>query len=359
MPSLGLGDHMALVQGATRPVNFNTIDVNFLTDGAGLSRSSTTFVVTATSGGVFPEPPPNITLTGAGFRYDAGGHLVGGVVTGYLATFGSSPDLRITGLNFDVSLAQQWTGLDLDVARTAFLRTLFSGDDTMTGSSGRDYLFSYGGNDSVIGGAGDDTVRVEGNATVYGGDGADFLSATLNGDHILWGEAGDDNVTGGEGWDYLHGNQGDDHVAGNGGDDWVMGGQGRDAVYGGRGNDLVYGNMGADSCYGGQGDDRILGGQDQDQLWGEDGADFLSGDRGSDTLSGGAGADIFYAFAGSGVERILDFNYAEGDRVQLFGTRPQSIVVSGNSTIITTVDGDEIVLVGVTAPLPQDAVQLL
>jgi len=42
--------------------------------------------------------------------------------------------------------------------------------------------------------------------------------------------------------------------------------------------------------------------------------DWLWGDKGNDTLSGGAGADLFYSQAGAGIDRITDFNYAEGPR---------------------------------------------
>jgi serralysin len=65
------------------------------------------------------------------------------------------------------------------------------------------------------------------------------------------------------------------------------------------------------------GADIVRGGQDNDVIDGGSGDDWLSGDRGADTITGGTGADTFHGFAGAGLDRILDFNAAEGDRVLL------------------------------------------
>ena len=134
--------------------------------------------------------------------------------------------------------------------------------------------------------------------------GADFLR----------GDDGGDTMLGGDDFDDMHGNQGDDSLLGGAGDDWVVGGQGKDFVSGGDGADLVHGSRGDDTCYEGMGDDVLRGGQDSDLLYGEAGNDFLSGDRGDDTIWGGAGADTFQTFEGAGLDRIMDFSAAEGDR---------------------------------------------
>ena len=67
----------------------------------------------------------------------------------------------------------------------------------------------------------------------------------------------------------------------------------------------------------GSGGDQVLGGQGDDSIVGGAGNDYISGDRGADTETGGAGADQFHSFVGGGVDKVLDFNVAEGDQVRL------------------------------------------
>ena len=77
--------------------------------------------------------------------------------------------------------------------------------------------------------------------------------------------------------------------------------------------------------------------------------DFLSGDRGDDTVTGGAGADIFHTFEGAGIDRVLDFSFAEGDRLMLEvpGARYQTPQV-GADTVVAFSDGySKLILVGV------------
>ena len=59
----------------------------------------------------------------------------------------------------------------------------------------------------------------------------------------------------------------------------------------------------------------VRGGQQEDSLSGGCGDDFVSGDKGDDTMTGGAGAELFHSFGDAGIDRVLDFNLAEGDRV--------------------------------------------
>jgi len=81
-------------------------------------------------------------------------------------------------------------------------------------------------------------------------------------------------------------------------------------------------------------------------VMGGTGNDFVAGDRGSDTISGGTGADIFHTFSGAGLDRVTDFNRAEGDRVFVQGN---SYTVSqvGADVVIDLGAGDQMVLVGV------------
>ena len=152
---------------------------------------------------------------------------------------------------------------------------------------------------------------------------------------------------------------GDDTVRGEDGADWVVGGKDQDLLYGDAGGDIVYGNLGNDTCEGGAGDDLVRGGKDNDTLSGGDGNDWLSGDRGDDTLAGGAGADIFHSSGDAGLDRILDFNSAEGDRLLLDPGTTYALRYEGGDTILDLAwtgqpTAGQIVLVGVTATNPGD-----
>ena len=194
-----------------------------------------------------------------------------------------------------------------------------AGADTITGNSAPNTIFA---------GAGDDTVQ--------GGIGQDYLR----------GEAGNDRIAGGADFDDINGNMGNDTESGGDGGDWVVGGQDNDLLAGDADGDIVYGNLGADTCDGGDGDDLVRGGQGDDSLTGGAGADFLSGDRGADTISGGSGADIFNTFVGAGLDRVIDFSFAAGDRVRVEGA-PFSVTSVGGDVVVDLGNGDQLILAGV------------
>ena len=191
----------------------------------------------------------------------------------------------------------------------------------------------------IGGGAGDDNLQ--------GGSGADTIDGG-NGTNYLRGNDGNDVIRGGTGFDDINGNKGNDTGYGGAGNDWVVGGQDQDLLYGEDGNDIVYGNMGADTCYGDAGADTIRGGQNDDVLFGGAGADWLSGDRGSDTMTGGTGADTFHTWGEAGVDRVLDFNYSEGDRVQIDLGTTYNAIQSGSDVVISMGGGAEMTLAGVS-----------
>ena len=169
------------------------------------------------------------------------------------------------------------------------------------------------------------------------GDGLDYLR----------GDEGNDRIFGGFGFDDTHGNMGDDTVFGGNGNDWVVGGKDQDLLAGDEGDDIVYGNLGDDTCDGGTGADLVRGGQGNDVLRGGEGADFISGDLGDDIVSGGAGGDIFNSFGAAGLDRIFDFNRAEGDRVRLDPGSAYSATQQGADTVVEVTGGARVVLVGV------------
>lgn len=130
-------------------------------------------------------------VTGTG----AGGHAAGDVLTGVDALVGSAHDDAFYGYD-----AFSTDPLD------AYTNIFF-------GNAGRDLLDGRGGDDSLYGGADNDTV--------LGGAGADLVDG---GTH----------------------------------DDQLLGGGGADTVLGGAGNDIMNGGAGADSIDGGTGNDTIV-----------------------------------------------------------------------------------------------------
>jgi len=191
------------------------------------------------------------------------------------------------------------------------------------------------GSDSLAGGAGADTLD--------GGDGA----------NLLRGGYGADQIRGGADFDDINGNQGDDVAYGGAGEDWVVGGKGADRLFGDGGGDIVYGNIGNDTLEGGDGADVVRGGQGNDTFLGGAGDDWLSGDRGDDTMAGGAGADVFHSFTEAGIDRVIDFNAADGDRVQLDPGTLYTASQVGGDTVINMGGLGRMVLVGVQhAALP-------
>ena len=227
------------------------------------------------------------------------------------------------GQQFNQASTYTWSN-NLGIAYGAVIENVAagSGADTITGNSAAN---------NISGGAGADSID--------GGVGADYLR----------GDDGDDAMVGGAGFDDMNGNVGNDTLSGGADGDWVVGGKDNDRLFGEDGGDIVYGNLGNDTCDGGTGDDIVRGGQGEDVLYGGDGADWLSGDRGNDTITGGQGADVFHAFSGCGLDRVLDFQSAQGDRIQLDAGTAYNVMQSGADTIVDLGGGDQVVLVGVTA----------
>ncbi|WLI11224.1 MULTISPECIES: VCBS domain-containing protein [Pseudomonas] len=78
------------------------------------------------------------------------------------------------------------------------------------------------------------------------------------------------------------------------------------------------GETGTQVSYNGASSGTLVGSMAADVLSGGDGNDILAGRGGEDTLSGGAGADMFaYLNEAEGGDTILDYNFAEGDALDL------------------------------------------
>lgn len=223
-----------------------------------------------------------------------------------------------------------WAG-NVAIAKGVDIENAIGGTnaDKITGNGLNNVLQGGGGNDTLWGGAGNDSLQAASGST------------------YLRGEAGDDSISGGSGFDDINGNLGADTGSGHLGNDWVVGGQGDDLLNGDEGDDIAYGNMGNDWVDGGVGADIIRGGQGDDHLLGQSGDDWLSGDLGNDTETGGTGADTFYSWGAAGIDRIDDFNRAEGDRIQLEAGSTYAVSQQGADTVIAINGGAQVILVGV------------
>lgn len=157
-----------------------------------------------------------------------------------------------------------------------------AGNDTLRGGSGNDNIQGNDGNDVISGGGGVDVIG--------GGNGADQIDAG-DGSDVVAGGSGNDSISGGAGDDLLNGNAGLDTIDGGDGTDTIHGDDGADLLRGGLGNDSMLGGSGADTMFGGDGNDQMFGGDGEDGMNGGLGDDALVGDFGFDTLLGGAGND--------------------------------------------------------------------
>jgi Ca2+-binding RTX toxin-like protein len=243
---------------------------------------------------------------------------------------------NVGGGNFDSRLLVHPTATGVYYVDAESLYDETSGSFTLSVQAGAPA--STAGNDVLVGSAA--------GGTIMAGAGDDTIAAD-NAQNYLRGEEGDDVIDGGSGFDDINGNQGNDTCHGWAGDDWVVGGKDNDMLFGDSGDDIVWGNLGNDTLSGGSGADQVRGGQGDDSLSGGSGDDYISGDRGADTETGGAGADIFHSFSDAGIDRVLDFNVAEGDKVMLDPGASYTVSQVGADTVIDIVGGAQMILVGV------------
>lgn len=210
-----------------------------------------------------------------------------------------------------------------------------TGDNAITGGPGSDTIIgSPGGNTVIFGGNGADSLTAQGqNNIVNGGNGADTIVGGSGGD-TLFGDNGPDSImtgsganvaVGGAGPDTIIAGTGNDSLYGKSGNDLIIGGGGQNLIRGGKGNDTLMGGAGSSTLIGGRGADVLVSGNlDQlsttsntvpasaglDSLVGGNGRDTLIAQSATDTLSGGPGADEFYAPSGA---TFTDFSSAQGD----------------------------------------------
>ncbi|MBS7541055.1 calcium-binding protein [Ancylobacter lacus] len=246
------------------------------------------------------------------------------------------------------------------------------GDDLITGSAQDDvgiygdgmYLLnSYGGNDTLAGGAGNDAIAGDASYLAGSSDATGDNTVAYGGNDILFGDEGADILIG-DGY-YLANSQSANAI---GGSDTLHGGTGDDLLYGDGyslasglnsgadgGNDTLYGDDGADTIYG---DAQSIGGNDPSSI-GQLGYDIIDGGAGNDQLWGdygsksssvslavGGGNDQFVFEPGSDHDTINDFGQQLGgpqgrDTIDLaaYGIHAfGDLDISGNGTAAPVID---------------------
>jgi Ca2+-binding RTX toxin-like protein len=183
------------------------------------------------------------------------------------------------------------------------------GNDTLYApDNGKGVLFGGDGDDQLVGYAGNDTLAGEaGNDVMSGGQGNDYL----------YGSFGNDIMSGDGGADRLFGDDGDDIIDGGTANRFVYDNDGRDIIRGGAGNDSLRAALFSDcTLYGDDGNDALTGYYGRDTLYGGAGQDKLNGGAGNDALLGGPDADYILGGAGAdrvldrGVESFDKTGYA-------------------------------------------------
>jgi len=175
-----------------------------------------------------------------------------------------------------------------------------TGNDSITGDAQSNFLFGFGGNDTLNGGAGSDQLT--------GGAGLDLLDGGINSD-ILVGGAGNDTLLGGGGDDNLRGDGGNDSLVGDIGSDTAsyildtagvtvnLTQSGFQNISAAQGFDLL---SGIENVEGGAGNDTLTGDSGANRLGGNNGNDSFVASAGADTIQGGAGFDTLNYFGASG-----------------------------------------------------------
>ncbi|UXN61649.1 calcium-binding protein [Phyllobacterium zundukense] len=170
-------------------------------------------------------------------------------------------------------------------------------DDVLTGDNHDNFFEVRGGADRIDGGDGIDSVLFSGSGSVFD----EGLTIGLASGTVSGGNSGGSTFTNIEN---------------------VIGGFGGDFIWGDSGDNMLSGSDGADRIYGGAGNDTLIGGMGAYFSENFAPASAIPGFPANDSLSGGTGADVFVftALYDSDIPRadvISDFSASEGDKIDL------------------------------------------
>lgn len=234
------------IVGTDRDDTFNiALDEGFI--GLLGGRGNDTYNIDLTNpGGV------RLDFRAAGSQQPATQGLVIDVASGLVSNdgFGGRDQINVTG-----------TGMGyLEIGGTRFA-------DLMVGSDRNEVFLTYGGDDTVDGGAGRDLVRFDragvsavdanlttGTATGFY-QGVAFSQTLINIQSLVGSREGNDTLRGSAEDNLLRARGENVLMYGEGGNDTLYGRNGNDTLFGGDGNDMLYGGAGADFMDGGDGND--------------------------------------------------------------------------------------------------------
>ena len=279
-------------------------------------------------------------------------------------------------------------GSDVDIIRNF---------ENVTGGSGNDYFVGDWNNNTIIGGAGDDTISgsTTGVDRLIGGVGNDTLlfhgftggvtftlaqfNAGMNGSaaqtysatNLFLSIEGFENIAGWTGNDWLIGNDANNIISGDAGNDTLDGGAGADTLRGGAGDDVYYvdnindvidetsaGSSGTDLVFTSvnytlsanvenaqvntTGSRSIIGNSIANNIVGGIGNDTISGGMGNDTLDGGSGNDTLdYSYLTTGLSLAFNSGGAQqtvtavaGSDVDVIQNFENIIGGSGNDSLL-------------------------
>lgn len=259
-------------------------------------------------------------------------------------------------------------------------------DDLIEGFGGNDLLIGAGGSDTTDGGTGDDVHLVE-NAndivierasegddrilasvsyilgadvfvetlTTANADGAEAINLTGNNlAQSIYGNAGNNVISGDDSGDYLVGGTGDDRLTGGAGADWLDGGAGDDVYYiedtldsiveTGDGWDEVY--TSADFRLRDSARVELIstywqGGTEPINLAGNGYDNYIIGNAGANTLSSEGGADVLAGLAGDDNYHVSDgreeiFEAADGGWDTLYASTDYTLRNGAHVEVIST-----------------------
>lgn len=305
-----------------------------------------------------------------------------GALTGSISVYTNGGDNLVTGSAFYDNINLQggaetvFGGDGDDYIETTGTGT---GDDSIDGGAGNDsiHLYDSGTRVTIDGGAGDDDVWNSDSDITYvlnDGFGTDSIRASVSEGDVSGGDEIDGSalsngvsvsfstdrsgtlidgvasVTFDEMERFILTAQADTYdgtgsvraheVAAGAGNDTLTGGSGSDTLRGGDGADSVAGGAGDDYIEGGAGDDSLTTGDGQDTVYGGDGNDTIRNAAGDDLLVGGAGDDSIIATDGN--DTLLG---EDGNDTLEGGVDDDSLVGgTGNDVFVYTAgDGNDII----------------
>lgn len=204
---------------------------------------------------------------------------------------------RIDMNGFD-AYAQTNSGLDFTGMVVAARGNIYgqAGNETISGTDSADIIYGMDGNDTLNGGLGDDVI--------YGGNGSDIINGGDGNDNFYYGglEAAGDTIDGGNGSDdiYLTADLFLDNTTSFANMERILFAGFTVTALSGQGFNLTgMVASGASLLYGQAGNETIFGTDSADTIYGLDGDDTLNGGLGNDLIYGGNGSDILNGGDGS------------------------------------------------------------